>query len=61
MNLDPEIKRRLFEVELSHRQPEFAELAERVRAGLHRATGLAADHHRLVVARLREPLPSTRA
>lgn len=47
VNLDPAIKENLFNVELSHRQPEFAELRERVVANLFGAAGLDPDRHRL--------------
>src|SRR5205823_3581029 len=47
VNLAPEIKESLFNVELSHRQPEFEELAGRVKANLFRAGGIAPDSHRL--------------
>jgi 2-aminoethylphosphonate-pyruvate transaminase len=47
VNLDPAIKARLFDVELSHRQPEFEELASRVRASLLALAGAQAASHRL--------------
>jgi 2-aminoethylphosphonate-pyruvate transaminase len=49
VNLHPEIKRRLFEVEYSHRQPEFEELVGRVRSGLHAAAGLDSDEYGLAL------------
>jgi 2-aminoethylphosphonate-pyruvate transaminase len=47
VNLHPAIKARLFDVELSHRQPEFEELRSRVEAGLFTAAHLSPDRHRL--------------
>lgn len=47
VNLDPAIKENLFNVELSHRQPEFAELRERVIANLFGAAGIDPETHRL--------------
>lgn len=47
VNLHPAIKARLFEVELSHRQPEFDELRHRVAARLFIAAGLSPDAHEL--------------
>jgi 2-aminoethylphosphonate-pyruvate transaminase len=47
VNLHPAIKARLFEAELSHRQPEFEDLRRRVAARLFTAAGLSRDDHRL--------------
>ncbi len=47
VNLDPAIKSSIFNVELCHRQPEFAALRESVCARLYRVAGLSPDHHRL--------------
>ena len=47
VNLDPRIKDGLFNVELCHRQPEFAELYERVRSRLYEVAGLSPDTHHL--------------
>jgi len=47
VNLHPAIKARLFEVELSHRQPEFDDLRSRVKDGLFTAAGLSQNDHRL--------------
>jgi len=47
VNLHPAIKARLFEFELSHRQPEFDDLRRRVKDRLFSAAGLSTDDHRL--------------
>lgn len=47
VNLHPAIQQRLFEVELSHRQPEFEQLWRVVRAGLFSAAGLSEQTHEL--------------
>ncbi len=47
VNLDTVVKSNLFNVELSHRQPEFRELYDRVARGLFEATGLGPESHRL--------------
>ena len=47
VNLDRAIKENLFNVELSHRQPAFAELRERVIANLFTAAELDPTSHRL--------------
>jgi 2-aminoethylphosphonate-pyruvate transaminase len=44
VNLDPIIKDNLFNVELCHRQPEFEQLQDRVRAGLLAYLGLESSH-----------------
>jgi 2-aminoethylphosphonate-pyruvate transaminase len=49
VNLDPLIKANLFNAELSHRQPQFEELRQRVVAGLFEATGLDPGSHSLSV------------
>jgi len=47
VNLDRAIKENLFNVELSHRQPQFEQLRERVIAGLFAAAELDPSRHRL--------------
>lgn len=47
MNLDPAVKENLFNVELCHRQPEFAELYEHVKERLFAAAGITPRTHRL--------------
>jgi 2-aminoethylphosphonate-pyruvate transaminase len=47
VNLRPEIKDNLFNVELCHRQPEFEDLYERVAAKLFNAAGFSPRTHRL--------------
>jgi 2-aminoethylphosphonate-pyruvate transaminase len=47
VNLDPRIKESLFNVELCHRQPEFAELHQRVQSRLFDVAGLSPETHRL--------------
>jgi 2-aminoethylphosphonate-pyruvate transaminase len=47
VNLHPAIKAHVFDLELSHRQPQFDELADRVKAGLFSAAGLQAGLHHL--------------
>lgn len=47
VNLRPEIKDNLFNVELCHRQPEFQDLYERVAAKLFSASGFSRLTHRL--------------
>jgi 2-aminoethylphosphonate-pyruvate transaminase len=47
VNLHPEIQARLFDVELSHRQPEFEELHASVRGRLFGVGGIDAATHRL--------------
>lgn len=47
VNLDPAIRSNLFNVELCHRQPEFAQLRERVVARLFGAAGLDPAVHTL--------------
>ena len=47
VNLDPEVKANLFNVELCHRQPEFAALDASIRERLYAFAGLSPDSHRL--------------
>jgi 2-aminoethylphosphonate-pyruvate transaminase len=47
VNLHPAIKESLFNIELCHRQPEFYELHDRVRARLFEVAGLSPKTHRL--------------
>jgi 2-aminoethylphosphonate-pyruvate transaminase len=47
VNLDPEVKANLFNVELCHRQPEFAALDTSIRERLYAFAGLTPDTHRL--------------
>jgi len=47
VNLDPAIRDNLFNVELCHRQPEFADLYESVRRRLHDVGRLGEETHRL--------------
>ncbi len=47
VNLDPAIKENLFNVELSHRQPQFAELRQRVIANLYGAAEIDPTTHSL--------------
>jgi 2-aminoethylphosphonate-pyruvate transaminase len=47
VNLAPELRENLFNVELCHRQPEFAELDASIRERLHHAGGFAPGSHRL--------------
>src|SRR3954451_16393716 len=48
-NLADAVKERVLEVELSHRQPDFEGLQERVRRRLFAACGLSPDEHRLSI------------
>jgi 2-aminoethylphosphonate-pyruvate transaminase len=47
VNLHPEVKANLFNVELCHRQPEFAELDRSIRERLHALGSLSPETHRL--------------
>jgi len=47
VNLDPRLKENLFNVELCHRQPEFAQLDASIRERLYAFAGLSPDTHRL--------------
>jgi 2-aminoethylphosphonate-pyruvate transaminase len=47
VNLDPALKANLFNVELCHRQPEFAELRDRIEDRLFKAVGLDQGEHQL--------------
>src|SRR4051812_16484512 len=47
VNLDPEIKRNLFNVELCHREPAFLELVVRVRSRLAALLGFPSDRFAL--------------
>src|SRR4051812_47281961 len=49
VNLADAVKERVLEVELSHRQPDFEELQERVRRRLFEACGLSPGEHRLSI------------
>src|SRR4051794_36122417 len=49
VNLADAVKERVLGVELSHRQPDFEELQERVRRRLFAACGLSPDEHRLSI------------
>jgi 2-aminoethylphosphonate-pyruvate transaminase len=49
VNLDDRIKENLFNLELCHRQPEFADLAAAVEAKLRQALGFPPDRHALAL------------
>src|SRR3954447_15887034 len=49
VNLADAVKERVLDVELSHRQPDFEELQERVRRRLFEACGLSPGEHRLSI------------